>query len=671
MRVFPDLTVDREFQELGSRGFFGTLNDRQFNYLRSLGRTGSLPDMFNSDAPSPVVLSLGGTSVTFSAGGLVGTHFDGTPWVVLGNASEISNQSPAAAAVNRSGSFTGSPIVAQTHGMEFAPGRASVQDTLENMQTTNNGIETEQGYDELVPSASNAAYDTGRAVANGTVAQAGVYVKSLGLLSGINSSGRPTVDEMGAFTAYTTPPGSNKFRPPFAGDGTPVGYGPDDLDLSSLLNLDASGYTGAFPTYSQALELLTDRVNTEQKTYNVLTRNIITDGPSYDGLNADVYAGSYYEAVANIALALNFDFYTAAEKRALASHIVQTAIDYVGRADQGGIWQDNGGHCHGRQEVVALAAIWTNGTGDTRFSDALAYTTTLFTDPAGTASIWGSDRQYFVISQNDIDRVRTQPYTQGQLGTPEWSGDATRKDADTAGGASQRFNTLGVTSDPGYGNNSGYRHIITKAAAPFALALRMLGGVSTRGNQSWFDYQDRHMQVRIDAGAALPDASGNDLHPFALWAWENHRANYGALWSAPELAVDPGFDTPSDWDTPAGHSITGSQLVISGAAANSSTFNAQGTDIDVTGLSVVDYTFSIASGSAGDRIRFELRWYDSGGTLISSSRVPTSTVTLTGGAQVVSGTVIPPTNSAALEMRFQAIDAGMSIAIDNYSIQSG
>jgi len=45
VRVYPELLVDEEFTELGDLGYTGTLNDRQYGFLRGLGFLGSLADM--------------------------------------------------------------------------------------------------------------------------------------------------------------------------------------------------------------------------------------------------------------------------------------------------------------------------------------------------------------------------------------------------------------------------------------------------------------------------------------------------------------------------------------------------------------------------------------------------------------------------------------------------
>lgn len=57
MRIWPEKTQDQEFNELGSRGFKGSLNDRQYAYLLAAGYKGALADMSTSyRAYSPKLL---------------------------------------------------------------------------------------------------------------------------------------------------------------------------------------------------------------------------------------------------------------------------------------------------------------------------------------------------------------------------------------------------------------------------------------------------------------------------------------------------------------------------------------------------------------------------------------------------------------------------------------
>jgi hypothetical protein len=53
MRIYPNLTPDEEFQRLGGLGYKGSLNDRQFSFLRANLYTNSLPDMMRQAVVSP------------------------------------------------------------------------------------------------------------------------------------------------------------------------------------------------------------------------------------------------------------------------------------------------------------------------------------------------------------------------------------------------------------------------------------------------------------------------------------------------------------------------------------------------------------------------------------------------------------------------------------------
>lgn len=55
MRVYPELTVDAEFQSLGDLGYTGALNDRQYSFLSAQGLLGGLADMMYSWRNNPFV----------------------------------------------------------------------------------------------------------------------------------------------------------------------------------------------------------------------------------------------------------------------------------------------------------------------------------------------------------------------------------------------------------------------------------------------------------------------------------------------------------------------------------------------------------------------------------------------------------------------------------------
>lgn len=500
-------------------------------------------------APTEALLAHGSATLSVTGAVAQGLHADGTPWVAVEPGAQIVATSPESAALPRAGNFPGAPLTAVSHGLEYAPGRATEQGTTSEMQATNDdGVGANQGFDALV-GGSNLAYNGARNIDPALTGQpapaaAGVYLKAISRLTNVPGDYRPTVESFGIFTVYSSgaEPGADRFRPGFASDGGALSFGPADLDLSVLANVDVAGYGGPLPSFVEAMDLLTGRISTEQRTYNAAMRNVVSQrsGVGVAGLTQDVYAGYWYEATATIALLCNTTHFTASEKRALLSLLVQEAIDITARAQQGGVWEENGGHCAGRKELVALAARLT---GEAMFGQALALTTTRAVHGGGTASIWGTDRQIFAVTQADIDRPGKMAYPQSMLGYPEWSSDATRDNPDTS--PDERHNSLGIDA-AGVGGQT-YRHIIAKGTVPAALALQAMGAKALFGNDLWFDYQDRHMAVRLAAGTTLPQGDGNDVNPLTRWLWETYRPSVGPVWEpAPGTPPSEGNAVISD-----------------------------------------------------------------------------------------------------------------------------
>lgn len=106
MRIYPNTTVDYEFQQLGSLGHSGSLNDRQFSFLRTSGYRGALADMlaqylnfsplnlFTSSEPgvwldpsdlSTLFQDAAGTTPVTAAGQSVGLVLDKSKGLVLGS----------------------------------------------------------------------------------------------------------------------------------------------------------------------------------------------------------------------------------------------------------------------------------------------------------------------------------------------------------------------------------------------------------------------------------------------------------------------------------------------------------------------------------------------------------------------------------------------------------
>ncbi|WWT39868.1 carbohydrate esterase [Microcystis phage Mwe-JY07] len=357
-------------------------------------------------------------------------------------------------------------------------------------------------------------------------------VKARSILTALGTTARPAVAELCALTCVSSAPAANSFRPGFAraDKGT---FDVSAINLAALPNLSAAGIS--VPAYATALSWLS-QIHTHQHTYNVLSRNIVPAIPGASSPANDVYAGTFMERFGEIALGLCLNVWTTPQKTELARRLVQHAIDIEARAAEGGIWQDNGGHAAGRGALLAICALLT---GRQSMADMVGQAVVGVMDTPANASplgtrIWGDVSQHGLITQAIIDTARAMPFTQSQLGWPEFAADAARRSISEP---TNWQNSLGAAQPTDL--KQAYRHVATAVNVPFGLALRLIsGGQSLFNSQVFFDYLDRHMQVRIVAGATLPDATGNDIAAWVIQAWQAHRGTSG-LWQPPSTPVAP------------------------------------------------------------------------------------------------------------------------------------
>ena len=491
-----------------------------------------------------------GVTMSFADTHPTGTYADGTPWVSSeGRSVSITGITPASkSGVNRTvsgGSSTGSTVV---NGATLDPGKASSGATLAERQAVNDGLKNgndAQGYDSFAI-GYNLPFGAARNIDPGATSKPislteGTIVKAVSTTKNIHSQARPALDKLVPFTVVRTPPPADAFRPGHSDPSKTAWLYKSHIDLSKLPNLPANGL--AVPAFSATLAAL--RFVSWEHTYNAMSRNIM---PGIDGV--PVYGGdrdTYTEAM----LGLCYDTWTPVQKEQIAIALVQMAIDITARAEQGAIWQENGGHCVGQKAIVALAAHLTSHE---RFRNALEFTTTLFTWAGGSHSIWGEDRQIFRISQADVNRRQQYQfnYPSSMIGVAEWSSDATRDDPDASNNFRERLNTLGVdTSGAGTSLKQHYRHIIAGVNVPAALALRLMGADGLM-QAPWLEYQDRHMDARIANGGPLPEGASNDIASWVVAAWAQDRANAGQGGSQTPAAPTPTpTPVPSPEPTPA------------------------------------------------------------------------------------------------------------------------
>ena len=483
------------------------------------------------DPAEPVDVSFDGVTATFDGVTASGTYIDGTPWVTGGGAAvTLTALTPETTTADRTLAAGGTTGVTTVHGAMLNPGNAALhgvagdKSALIGKQQFNFGHSggTEgQGYDSYVVS-TNLAYDATRNLSLPQSMTEGTIVKARSTLSAVAASGRPSLDALVPVTVVSSAPAAQAFRPAPALASKASLWTLADVRMDYLPNMDAAGID--VPDYATMLAQL--KFVSWQHTYNSNSRNIQVAGAPIYGGDRDVYTDAM--------IGLCYDTWSAAQKQEIAVRLIQMGIDIAGRVEEGAIYTPNGGHDGGYKVLVAFAARML---GDDPTLTAILGTTALGTNynspatPVGT-SIWSDDQKVFTITQEIIDASQAEvlPYTQDQLGWPEWGGDGIYS------GASAILNHLGegldATLDPT--NNDVYRFVSAKVICGGALALRLIGARTLFGNQTYFDYADRYMGLRIANGGQLSTA--NDVTPLTLQAWQDARGTDG-LWTAQPAVV--------------------------------------------------------------------------------------------------------------------------------------
>ncbi|MFA7408227.1 MAG: hypothetical protein WCY93_10480 [Anaerolineaceae bacterium] len=360
---------------------------------------------------------------------------------------------------------------------------------------TGSGNVVHQAYDSLVMT-NNLSYNSDNSepypITSGSV------VKARSRLTDIPDNGRPVLDYKAILTVVDTAPASGSIRPPVCrSDKTPI-LNISSLNLGVLRNLDATGIS--IPSYSQSMNWLSG-THTFQVCYNVAMRNILP----YNGLDLDPYFGNTAEDWAAVMLAMHTNAYTTQQKENLAIQIGKIACDIAARVYEGGIFQPNGGHCHGRLPILAFAAeLFDNSY----LRDACGITSEVTIGNVITTgqSVFGDLSQLYYITQEMIDdsEGRAYPFPQDVLGWPAWGSQFGIDPTGTVSGNIMGNANTG-TDNTGISNAVGYQAIVGKSLAASSLALRLLQGVTPNIPQLFYDYSDRWIGFEMNDKYVFPD----------------------------------------------------------------------------------------------------------------------------------------------------------------------
>lgn len=350
-----------------------------------------------------------------------------------------------------------------------------------------------QGYDSgnsdmSYSSSKNVAPSiTGRPLSLST----GSVVSSISL-ENPDEQGRPLLKSLAILTVVPAPPPAGAFRPsPYGADKTSR-WKESDLDYSILRSLPVVANTPSLDKVKASVARFWNEQNTDWTARAVHAAD-----------NQPEYGRDMANTVAEAMLSLHLN-YSQAEKRDLFVYLVQMGLDIYGRAQEGGVWEDLGGHNHGRKMPMLLAGLALRDPAILRMADA------------AQNLIFQEDRQTFYVTASDVirklfqgDGDNRQPYTTDMIGMPEWGEQHTRQPERDASNWSADYRWVG----------SGFMgHALMAHLTP--------GAVEAWNWPAFFDYTDRYESISGDSTGT------NGVRPFVRSMWTAYR-NLGDEGSPP------------------------------------------------------------------------------------------------------------------------------------------
>jgi hypothetical protein len=294
-------------------------------------------------------------------------------------------------------------------------------------------------------------------------------------------------------TVLDVAPAAGSFRPAYVGSDKTVQFTESDLRYDLLPSL---------PKPASAPNI--------QTTANKMQRPWFDHVSSWTGRyahptdNMPDYGRDMSLIVSDLSESLMLD-YADTQKRDGLVRMVQYGIDSYGILKNGGVWEDLGGHMHGRKLPILLAGL-------------------VLEDPEMLAigidypNAFQEDRQTFYVSQADIDRVPytgdgrpRDPYDASFLGVAEWGEQHTR--------APQRDGSNWDVS---------YRRLVGRSLIGQVLTAKILGLEDEWNHPALFDYMDRYWLKEMDRYTSPGYSAGSDtdrLSAFNLDMWSAY-SNY-------------------------------------------------------------------------------------------------------------------------------------------------
>jgi len=368
------------------------------------------------------------------------------------------------------------------------PPSTTVSGRTRNGSMINPGLGMTQGYDSAMYGQYGPNYSASLNVALGVSAGSPLTVQpGSSLISSISidtAGNRPQLRTAAVLTVLAAPAPAGSFRPPYFGADKTLRYNVSQLDFARLPKLAA--VAGA-PSLAAAAGRF-------QRPWleHVLSW---TGRYCHPSENMPDYGRDMALAIGDGMLSLLLD-YPDEEKQTLLVRLVQYGIDLYAIASAGGVWEDLGGHMHGRKLPILLAGLVLGDAGMSAIGTTMPQR-------------FQEDRQTWVVTQADVGRPLyhadgrpREEYIQADVGVPEWGEQHTRQ-----------------PERDGRNWSAYYRRIVGHSILAHVLAARILGLKDAWHWDPLFDYIDRYWEIEKDVSSS----GGGNITTFHKNMWLAYR----------------------------------------------------------------------------------------------------------------------------------------------------
>lgn len=351
-----------------------------------------------------------------------------------------------------------------------------------------NPVGEDQGFDSY---PSDMDYDAALNVDPGATGT-DLVIEEGSLVSAISketpdSNARPVLDDLAVLTVVKQAPPQGAFRPGPYSESKDHHWTVEDLDFGLLRSLPML-------TTAPNLEEVNDSV---ERFWNEQNTNW-TARPVHAANNQPVYGREIAYVLGRALLTLQLE-YGEEEKRDLFINLVQRGIDIYDRARVGGVWNDLGGHNHGRKMPMLFSGLALEAEPILEIADA------------NENFIFQEDRQTFFVSADDVgrdvigDRVT---YREEDMGMPEWGAQHTADPPRDDRRWDAKYRWVGS----GFMFHALAAHVLESAREPGESAS------VDWNHEPFFEYVDRY-----EREGSPSDNSTNGVQAFAQEFWDEYR----------------------------------------------------------------------------------------------------------------------------------------------------